>query len=208
MIEHLPDESQRVPAEDIARTRRPAALSLVFAVLLPPVGIVLGVLVLRRAHREPRDHTLAIGALLVAIVVLVGEVVLLIALMTGGSADSTPAAAGSFSAAAPGTPDVKGVVTACRVVMPALGRVRAEAGKVTSADQYGEVLTQVANTIVTGAAATTDPTFLDHVGQLSQAFQKAWQDSSNGTAPSAVADELTTAGEPVSRDCTAAGYHP
>jgi hypothetical protein len=46
------------------------------------------------------------------------------------------------------------------------------------------------------------------VGQLSQAFQKAWQDSSNGTAPSAVADELTAAGAAVGRDCTAAGYHP
>ena len=94
------------------------------------------------------------------------------------------------------------------MVVPALTQVRTEVGKVKSPDQYGEALTQLANTVVTGAGATTDPAFLDHVGQLSQAFQKAWQDSSNGKAPSAVADELTAAGAAVTRDCTAAGYHP
>ena len=225
MTQQLPDATQPVPAADEIRIHRLAVLALVLAVVVPPVGIVLAVQVLRRTRRESGDGKLAIGALLVALVVLIGEVVLLITLTTDASTSSTSAAASSSreaaasssaagtsstaGAAAPaGTPDPKGVVTACGVVMPALGQVRTDVGKVKTPDQYSEVLTQLANTIVTGAAATTDSTFLDHVGQLSQAFQKAWQDSSNGKAPSAVADELTAAGAPVSRDCTAAGYHP
>lgn len=229
MTQHLSDESPTVAVEDRTRIHRLAVLAVVFALLVPPVGIVLAVLVLRRTQRATGDGRLAISALLLAVVVLIGEVVLLIALTTSSStagasaaasssaaaasssaaaADSSAAASAGGTAPAGGAADPKGVVTACGVVMPALGQVRTDVGKVKSADEYTEVLTQLATTVVTGAASTSDPTFLQHVGQLSQAFQKAWQDSSNGKAPSAVADELTAAGTPVSQDCTAAGYHP
>lgn len=159
-----------------------------------------------------RIHRLAIAALATAVL-----------LLTACSSAPGPAPAASTrspapassAGAAPGTSapgsaaaDPKGVAAACDVVMPALGQVRTDVLEATSPDQYQEALTQLADTIVTGAGATTDPVFLDHVGQLSQAFQKAWQDTSNGTAPSAVADQLTAAGAPVNRDCAAAGYHP
>lgn len=223
MIQHVSDESTPNIATDPARIHLLALLALVLAVVVPPVGIVLAVLVLRRPAREARDGRLAIAAIVVAVVVLLAELLLVIALVgrsggttatagTAAPAGSSTAAAGSSAAgtAAPAgsAADPKGVATACGVVVPALTQVRADVGKVSSPDQYAEVLTQLANTVVTGAAATTDATFLDDVAQLSQAFQKAWQDSSNGTAPSAVADELTTAGAAVTRDCTAAGYHP
>jgi hypothetical protein len=205
VIQHVSDESSPNIATDPARIHLLALLALLLAVVVPPVGIVLAVLVLRRPARAARDGRLAIGALLVAVVVLLGELLLLLVLTSGSAA--TTATAGT-AAPAGGVTDPKGVATACRVVVPALTQVRTDVGKVTSPDQYGEVLIQQANTIVTGAAATTDATFLNDVGRLSQAFQKAWQDSSNGKAPSAVADELTAAGAAVTRDCTAAGYHP
>lgn len=219
MTQQLPEQTQRVPAADATGTHRPAVLAVVAAVLLPPLGAVLAVRVLRRTQRESGDARLAISAILLATVVLIGEVVLLVAATTGSSTSGTPAAAGSAQEVAASssatdtsparrTPDPKGVVTACRAVIPALGQVRADAAKATSADQYGETLTQLANTVMAGAAATTDTTFLDHVGRLSQAFQRAWQDSSNGIAPSAIADQLTAAGVPVRRDCTSAGYRP
>ena len=219
MTQQLPEQTLHVPAADDTGPHRPAVLAVIAAVVFPPLGAVLAVRVLRRTQRESGDARLAISAILLAIVVLVGEVVLLVAATRGSSTSGTPAAAGSAqevtassSAAETGqarrTPDPKGVVTACRAVIPALGQVRADAAKATSGDQYGETLTQLANTVMAGATATTDTRFLDHVGLLSQAFQKAWQDSSNGKAPSAVADELTAAGAAVTRDCTAAGYHP
>lgn len=219
MTQHLADHPEPAAGTEPARIHRLAVLALVFAVVVPPVGVVLGVLVLRPAHRERRDGRLAIGALVLAALVLLGELLLVILLTAGSSAPSTTAAAPSpepptasnaagTAASGSAAADPHGVAAACDVVLPALGQVRTDAAKVTSPDQYGEALTQLANTIVMGAGSTTDPTFLDHVGQLSQAFQKAWQDSSNGKAPSAVADELTAAGAPVSRDCTAAGYHP
>ena len=205
MIQHVSDESTPNIATDPARIHLLALLALVLAVVVPPVGIVLAVLVLRRPAREARDGRLAIAAIVVAVVVLLAELLLVIALV--GRSGGTTATAGT-AAPAGSAADPKGVATACGVVVPALTQVRADVGKVSSPDQYAEVLTQLANTVVTGAAATTDATFLDDVAQLSQAFQKAWQDSSNGKAPSAVADELTTAGAAVTRDCTAAGYHP
>lgn len=205
MTQHLADSTPPATGADPARIHRLAVLAMVFAIVVPPVGIVLAILVLRQTQRVPRDRGLAIGALVVAFLVLIAELLVLIGLTTFVATTSSRAqsAVGSSSAA-----DPQGVARACGVVMPALAQVRADVAKVNSPDQYGEVLTQLATTVVTGASATSDPTFLGHVGQLSQAFQKAWQDSSNGTAPSAVADELTTAGAPVSRDCTAAGYHP
>jgi hypothetical protein len=205
VTQHLADSTPPATGADPARIHRLAVLAMVFAIVVPPVGIVLAILVLRQTQRVPRDRGLAIGALVVAFLVLIAELLVLIGLTTFVATTSSRAqsAVGSSSAA-----DPQGVARACGVVMPALAQVRADVAKVNSPDQYGEVLTQLATTVVTGASATSDPTFLGHVGQLSQAFQKAWQDSSNGTAPSAVADELTTAGAPVSRDCTAAGYHP
>lgn len=217
MTQHLADHPEPAAGTDPARIHRLAVLALVFAVVVPPVGVVLGVLVLRQAHRERRDGRLAIGALVLAVLVLLGELLLVVLLTAGSSATSTTAAApspepptaSSAAGAEAGTAaDPHGVAAACDVVLPALGQVRTDAAKVTSPDQFGEVLTQLANTIVMGAGTTTDPTFLDHVGQLSQAFQKAWQDSSNGTPPSAVADQLTAAGAPVVRDCAAAAHHP
>lgn len=213
MTQHLADHPEPAAGTDPARIHRLAVLALVFAVVVPPVGVVLGVLVLRQAHRERRDGRLAIGALVLAVLVLLGELLLVVLLTAGSSATSTTAAAPSpepptASSAAGTAADPHGVAAACDVVLPALGQVRTDAAKVTSPDQFGEVLTQLANTIVMGAGTTTDPTFLDHVGQLSQAFQKAWQDSSNGTPPSAVADQLTAAGAPVVRDCAAAAHHP
>jgi hypothetical protein len=225
VTQHLADSTPPATGADPARIHRLAVLAMVFAIVVPPVGIVLAILVLRQAQRVPRDRGLAIGALVVAFLVLIAELLVLIGLTTfvattsstaqsaAGSSSAAPSAATSSSAVSTTPPggaaaDPQGVARACGVVMPALAQVRADVAKVKSPDQYGEVLTQLATTVVTGASATSDPTFLGHVGQLSQAFQKAWQDSSNGTAPSAVADELTTAGAPVSRDCTAAGYHP
>jgi hypothetical protein len=229
VTQHLADHTRPATGTDTARTHRLAVLAMVFAIVVPPVGIVLAVLVLRQTQRVPRDRGLAIGALVVAFLVLIAELLLLIGLTTfvattsstaqsavgsgsaapdsatGSSAAGTAASGGGSGGAAA---DPEGVARACGVVMPALAQVRTDVAKVKSPDQFGEVLTQLATTIATGASATTDPTFLGHVAQLSQAFQKGWQDSSNGTAPSAVADELTTAGAPVSRDCTAAGYHP
>jgi hypothetical protein len=228
VTQYLADQSERTTGPDSAKTHRLAVLALVFAILLPPAGIVLAILVLRQPQRERRDGRLAIGALVVAVLVLITELLFLILLTTfvattnstpssrsaaasasaGSTGRATSGAAAGTAASPSGATDPKGVVTACGVVMPALSQVRTDVGKVKNGDQYSQVLTQLADTIVTGAGATTDPAFLSHVGQLSQAFQKAWQDSSNGKAPSAVADELTAAGAAVTRDCTAAGYHP
>lgn len=219
MTQQLSGESDAVAAEDPAQIHRLAVLAVVVAVLVPPLGVVLAVRVLRRTQRESADGRLAIGAILVGLVVLIGEVVLLVASTTGGSPSGTSAAAGAAQEVAASSsaadtsparriPDPKGVVTACRVVLPALGQVRTDAAQAPSPDRYGDTLIRLANTVVAGATSTSDSRFLDDVGRLSQAFQKAWQDSSNGTAPSAVADELTAAGAAVRRDCTAAGYHP
>ena len=231
MTQHLADHPEHATGPDTVRTHRLAVLALVFAIVVPPAGIVLAVLALRQSQLDRPDRRLALGALVLAVLVLIGELWLLIALTTFGSstsststdrssgsaaasssaaAASSSAAGGSADSTTPGAAaaDPKGVVTACDVVVPALGQVRSDVGKAKTADQYGQVLSELANNLVTAAGATTDPTFLRDVRQLSLAFQKGVQESSDGKAPSAVADELTAAGAAVNRDFTAAGYHP
>lgn len=99
MTQQLPDSMPRVPAEDEPRIQRRAVLALVFAVLVPPVGIALGIQVLRRTRRDSADGTRAIAALLVALAVGISEVVLLLTYTTGTSTPSATAAAPA------GTPD-------------------------------------------------------------------------------------------------------
>jgi hypothetical protein len=211
------------PAEDWAGepasgTNTMAVLGLVFAFLVPVLGVVFSAVGLSQTRRRGQDgRGLAVAGLVVSVVALVVAAVLLATLgttatRTSGSPHAAPAE--SAPADAPpsgvpaGNPADEAVVKACSAILPAMGRLETDLGGAASLDDVAARVTALQQQIAAAAATTGDAGFAAHAGALAADFGRLVDAARGGGDPAALVGDIRQDGMALGQDCGAAGWLP
>jgi hypothetical protein len=211
------------------KTNVMAVLGLVFAFLFAPLGVVFSAIGLSQTKRRgEKGRGLALAGLIVAIAAVVLEVLVIVLAIAAAErvADTTTA---SYSAAqsstdvpagdaatggstdgagAPGLSgnDPQGVLSACKVALPALLNLATDLQNVSTPDEYAQALATLEKTLSGAAALTSDRGFAQDIARLDADLAQAANSVQAGQDPTGLADTLQADGTTVGADCASAGF--
>lgn len=195
------------------KTNTMSILGLVFAFLIPLLGIVFSAIGLKQTReRGEGGRGLAVAGLIISIIftliwVLLWVFVFAVAGAAVKQAGGIDAALSSASSAANhsagGKADDKGVANACHVIIPAAAAFDANAG--TTPQEVQAKLGELSTTLQSAAASTTDPAFIADVQKLVDDFAALSESMSQGQDPSSLEGALTADGGKIDQDCAAVG---
>jgi hypothetical protein len=205
-------------AEPAAGTNTMAVLGLVFAFVMPVLGVVFSAVGLSQTRRRGQDgRGLAIAGLVVSVAALVVAAVLLATLGTAGPRRSgapqaaTAAHAGTDPPASlvpAGNPADEAVVKACSTILPAMGRLETDLGGAASVEDVAARVTVLQQQIAAAAATTGDAGFATHAGALAADFGRLVDAAQGGGDPAALVGDIQRDGMALGQDCGAAGWLP
>ena len=211
------------------KTNVMAVLGLVFAFLFAPLGVVFSAIGLSQTRRRgEKGRGLALAGLIIAVLAVVLEVLVVVLAVAaaeravGTAAASQSAAqrsaeapagdsAATGSTAGAGAPgltgsDPHGVLSACKVALPALLDLATDLQNVSTPDEYAQALAKLENTLQGAAALASDPGFAQDVARLDADLAQAASAVQAGQEPTGLADTLQADGTSVGADCSTAGY--
>ena len=212
------------------KTNVMAVLGLVFAFLFAPLGVVFSAIGLSQTKRRgAKGRGLALAGLIIAILAVVLEVLVIVLAVAAAERAVNTAAAASHSAAQNNTPapaggsattgstagagapgltgsDPQGVLSACKVVLPALLDLATGLQNVSTPDQYAQALTKLENTLEGATALASDAGFAQDVARLNADLAQAASTVQSGQDPAGLADTFQADGTTVGADCATAGY--
>lgn len=204
--------------EPPAGTNTMAVLGLVFAFLLPVLGIVFSAVGLSQTRRRGQDgRGLAVAGLAVSVVALAVAAVLLATLgttatRTGGPPPAAPSASAGTDAppslVPAGNPADEAVVAACSTILPAMGQLETDLGGATTVEDVATRVTALQGRIAAAAATTGDAGFAAHAGTLAADFGRLVDAVRGGGDPAALVGDIQQDGMALGQDCGAAGWLP
>lgn len=207
-----PPPAEDRSAEDAAGTNTMAVLGLVFAFLLPVLGVVSSAVGLSQTRRRAQDgRGLAVAGLVVSLVALGVAAVLLATLGTTATRTShpPPAGAGAPPSLVPaGNPADEAVVAACSAILPAMGQLETHLGGAASLEDVATRVTALQGRIAAAAASTADAGFAAHTGALAADLGRLVDVARGGGDPAALVGDIRQDGMAVGQDCGAAGWLP
>lgn len=195
------------------KTNTMSILGLVFAFLIPLLGIIFSAIGLKQTkERNEGGRGLAVTGLILSIIFTLIWVLLWVfvfavgaaAVKQAGSVDAALSSASSAIASASNAQaNDKGVADACNVIIPAASNSDLE--NASSVKQYQASIASLVATMQSAAAGTTDPAFIADVQKLVDDFNAASAAVGKGQDPSSLEGALTTDGSKVDQDCAAVG---
>lgn len=199
-------------AEDAAGTNTMAVLGLVFAFLLPVLGVVFSAVGLSQTRRRGQDgRGLAVAGLAVSVVALGVAAVLLATLGTTRTRPNPPppAAADASSSLVPaGNPADEAVVAACSTILPAMERLETDLGGAATLEDVSTRVTALQGQIAAAAASSGDAGFAAHAGALAADFGRLVDAARGGGDPAGLVGDIRQDGMALGQDCGAAGWLP
>jgi hypothetical protein len=198
-------------------TNTMAVLGLVFAFLLPVLGLVFSAVGLVQTRRRGQDgRGLAVAGLAVSVALLVVAAVLLATVGTtarrtaGSPQDAVPAAAAGTDAppVPAGNPADEAVVAACSTILPAVAQLQTDLGGAATVDDVATRIAALQRQIAAAAAGTGDGGFTAHAGALAADFGRLVDAARGGGDPAALVGSIQQDGMELGQDCGQAGWLP
>lgn len=197
------------------KTNTMSILGLVFAFLIPLLGIIFSAIGLKQTkERNEGGRGLAVTGLILSIIFTLIWVLLWVfvfavgaaAVKQAGSVDAALSSASSaIASASSAQADDKGVANACKVIIPAASNSDLE--NASSVEEYQSSITSLVGTMQSAAASTTDASFIADVQKLVDDFNAASAAVGKGQDPSSLEGALTADGTKIDQDCAAVGVN-
>jgi Domain of unknown function (DUF4190) len=206
-------------AESAAGTNTMAVLGLVFAFLLPVLGVVFSAVALVQTRRRAQaGHGLAVAGLVVSLVLVAAAAVVLATVGTTPfrTVGAQRAGVGGPVAVAPASPSVvpagdpadEAVVSACSSVMPAMTQLEGDLGSAASVDDVGARVAALQQRVGAAAAGSGDAGFAAHARALAADFGRLVDAARGGGDPAALVGDIEQDGMALGQDCGSAGWLP
>jgi Domain of unknown function (DUF4190) len=200
-------------AVDTAGTNTMAVLGLVFAFLLPVLGVVFSAVGLAQTRRGGQaGRGLAVAGLVVSLVLVAAAAVVLAVVGPTVRRAVPPSQAGVPGAVSPlvpaGDPADQAVVSACAAVMPAMTRLETDLGGAASLDEVAVRVTALQQQVDAAAASSGDAAFAGHAHALAADFGRLVDAARSGGNPATLVASIEQDGTALGRDCGQAGWLP
>jgi hypothetical protein len=197
---------------DTAGTNTMAVLGLVFAFLLPVLGVLFSAVGLVQTRRRGQAGRRLAAAGLVVSLVLLAVVAVLLATV-GASVRRTVGApqAGVPAASAPvpaGNPADEAVAAACSTVMPAMAQLHTDLAGTVTLDEVAARVGALQDRISAAAGSSRDAGFTASAQDLAADFGRLVDTARAGGDPGAVVGSIEQDGTALGRRCGTAGWLP
>jgi len=208
----LEPEPEPGGAPDPDGTNTMAVLGLVFAFLLPVLGVVFSAVGLAQTRRRGQaGRGLAVAGLVVSLVLVVAAAVVLSVVGPTVRRTLAPPQAGVPTASSlvpAGDPADQAVVSACSAVMPAMTRLETDLGGAATVEEVAARVSSLQRQVDAAAAAAGDAAFAEHARALAADFGRLVDAARDGGDPAALVTSIEQDGMALGQDCGQAGWLP